>query len=305
MIDIIDDLPDPEGPTIPTASPAASVKSTPRKISTGPAALSSVSVIPRRVTRSLPARWAVAGSVIMTVPLSCLGATMKTQVSRRRVQTSQYLLIFRGFKRLTAIIAFTLTLGLSHTAIAGTVIAVLGDSLAAGFGLATNEGFPARLEAALRNAGEDVRVINAGVSGDTSAGGLARLDWVLGDQPDIVLVELGSNDALRGLDPEETFDNLDSIVLNLRAREVTVILAGMMAPRNLGREYVDAFDAIYRRVAEKHRIALYPFFLDGVALNPALNQADLIHPNQAGVDIIVKKILHAMRAVLQDHRGAN
>ena len=232
---------------------------------------------------------------------------MEKQVSRRRVQTSQYLLICRGFKRLTAIFTFTLTLtlGLSHTAIAGTVIAVLGDSLAAGFGLATNEGFPARLEAALRNAGEDVRVINAGVSGDTSAGGLARLDWVLGDQPDIVLVELGSNDALRGLDPEETFDNLDSIVLNLRAREVTVILAGMMAPRNLGREYVNAFDAIYRRVAEKHRIALYPFFLDGVALNPALNQADLIHPNQAGVDIIVKKILHAMRAVLQDHRGAN
>jgi acyl-CoA thioesterase-1 len=230
---------------------------------------------------------------------------MKTQVSRRRVQTSQYLLIFRGFKRLTAIIAFTLTLGLSHTAIAGTVIAVLGDSLAAGFGLATNEGFPARLEAALRNAGEDVRVINAGVSGDTSAGGLARLDWVLGDQPDIVLVELGSNDALRGLDPEETFDNLDSIVLNLRAREVTVILAGMMAPRNLGREYVNAFDAIYRRVAEKHRIALYPFFLYGVALNPAFNQADLIHPNQAGVDIIVEKILPAMHAVLQDHRGVN
>jgi len=171
--------------------------------------------------------------------------------------------------------------------------------------LATNEAFPARLEVALRDAGEDVRVINAGVSGDTSAGGLARLDWVLGDQPNIVLVELGSNDSLRGLDPEDTFDNLDSIVTKLRARDVTVILAGMLAPRNLGREYVDAFDAIYRRVAEKHGVALYPFFLDGVALNPVLNQADLIHPNQAGVDIIVGKILPAMRAVLQDDRAAN
>ena len=230
---------------------------------------------------------------------------MKTQVSRRCVHIVQYLSICPGFKRLIAIFAFTLTLGLSHMATAGTVIAVLGDSLAAGFGLATSEGFPVRLEAALRNAGEDVRVINAGVSGDTSAGGLARLDWVIGDQPDIVLVELGGNDALRGLDPEETFDNLDLIVSNLRAREVTVILAGMRAPRNLGREYADAFDAIYGRVAEKYQVALYPFFLDGVALNPALNQADLIHPNQAGVDVIVRKILHAMRAVLQDHRGAN
>ena len=230
---------------------------------------------------------------------------MKTQASRRRGQTTQYLSICRVFKQLTAIFAFTLTLGLSHTATAETVIAVLGDSLAAGFGLATNEAFPARLEVALRDAGEDVRVINAGVSGDTSAGGLARLDWVLGDQPNIVLVELGSNDSLRGLDPEDTFDNLDSIVTKLRARDVTVILAGMLAPRNLGREYVDAFDAIYRRVAEKHGVALYPFFLDGVALNPVLNQADLIHPNQAGVDIIVGKILPAMRAVLQDDRAAN
>ena len=230
---------------------------------------------------------------------------MKTQASRRRGQTTQYLSIWRVFKRLTAIFAFTLTLGLSQTAAAETVIAVLGDSLAAGFGLATNEAFPARLEAALRNAGEDVRVINAGVSGDTSAGGLARLDWVVGDQPNIVLVELGSNDSLRGLDPEDTFDNLDSIVTKLRARDVTVIVAGMLAPRNLGREYVGAFDAIYKRVAEKHGVALYPFFLDGVALNPALNQSDLIHPNQAGVDIIVGKILPAMRAVLQDDRTAN
>jgi acyl-CoA thioesterase-1 len=230
---------------------------------------------------------------------------METQASRRRGQTTQYLSIWRVFKRLTAIFAFTLTLGLGQTAAAETVIAVLGDSLASGFGLATNEAFPARLEAALRTAGEDVRVINAGVSGDTSAGGLARLDWVLGDQPDIVLVELGSNDSLRGLDPEDTFDNLDSIVASLRARDITVLLAGMLAPRNLGREYVDAFDAIYQRVAEKHDVALYPFFLDGVALDPVLNQADLIHPNQAGVDIIVEKILPAMRAVLQDDRAAN
>ena len=232
---------------------------------------------------------------------------MKTQVSGRHVRTCQYLSIYLGFKRLTAIFVFTFvfTFGLSHATTAGTVITVLGDSLAAGFGLATNEGFPVRLEAALRNAGEDVRVVNAGVSGDTSAGGLSRLNWVLADQPDIVIVELGGNDALRGLDPEDTFNNLDTIVSNLKARRVTVILAGMRAPRNLGREYVSTFDAIYRRVAEKHQVALYPFFLEGVALNPTLNQSDLIHPNQAGVDIIVKKILRVVRAALQDHQSKN
>ncbi len=183
------------------------------------------------------------------------------------------------------------------------VIAVLGDSLTAGFGLAADRAFPARLEAALIEAGEDVRVINAGVSGDTSAGGLARLDWVLGDDPDVVIVELGSNDSLRGLDPADTFDNLDRIVAALKDRNITVMVAGMMAPRNLGREYVDEFDAVYPRLAEKHDVMLYPFFLDGVALDPALNQGDLIHPNEEGVEVIVGRMLSAVRALLARHRA--
>jgi len=227
---------------------------------------------------------------------------MDKRVPRGRGKASEYRLFWRGFKHLATVIAFTLTLASAQTAAAQTVIAILGDSLVAGFGLAADDAFPARLEAALRETGEDVRVINAGVSGDTSAGGLARLDWVLGDNPDIVLVELGSNDSLRGLDPAATFDNLDAIVTRLKARDVTVLLAGMMAPRNLGREYVAAFDAIYPRLAGKHAVALYPFFLDGVALDPALNQADLIHPNEEGVGVIVEKILPSVRAVLQDHR---
>ena len=178
------------------------------------------------------------------------------------------------------------------------ILAVLGDSLTAGFGLAPDRAFPARLEAALRAAGEDVRVINAGVSGDTSAGGLARLDWVLGDAPDAVIVELGSNDSLRGLDPADTYANLEKIVLALKARDMTAMLAGMMAPRNLGREYVEEFDGIYPRLAAAHDILLYPFFLDGVALNPALNQADMIHPNEQGVDVIVSRMLPSVRALL-------
>lgn len=229
---------------------------------------------------------------------------MDKRAPRRRGRTSEYRLFWRGFKHLATVFAFTLTLAMAQIAAAQTVIAVLGDSLVAGFGLAADEAFPARLEVALQEAGENVRVINAGVSGDTTAGGLARLDWVLGDKPDIVVVELGSNDSLRGLDPAATFDNLDAIVTRLKARDVTVMLAGMLAPRNLGRDYVEAFDAIYPRLAEKHDIALYPFFLDGVALDPALNQADLIHPNPEGVDVIVGKFLPSMQAVLQDHRRA-
>jgi acyl-CoA thioesterase-1 len=199
-----------------------------------------------------------------------------------------------------------LVLGGGLAAKAGqTVITVLGDSLVAGFGLSSDQAFPARLEAALRAEGADVRVINAGVSGDTSAGGLARLDWLLGDNPDIVVVELGSNDSLRGLEPAATFANLDGIVTRLRDRNITVMIAGMMAPRNLGREYVAEFDAIYPRLAEKHDVMLYPFFLDGVALNPSLNQNDLIHPNEEGVEIIVRRILPAVRDLIGRRRATS
>jgi acyl-CoA thioesterase-1 len=169
---------------------------------------------------------------------------------------------------------------------------VLGDSLAAGFGLPTAEAFPARLEAALRANGHDIQVINAGVSGDTSAGGVARLDWILRQaSPRFAIVEFGGNDGLRGLSPAAMQDNLTRIVERLKAAGVGVLIAGMLAPPNLGREYGAEFSQVFARVAEQQRVALYPFFLDGVAADPALNQQDGLHPNAQGVERIVARIL--------------
>ena len=180
---------------------------------------------------------------------------------------------------------------------------VLGDSLSAGYGLQPAEAFPAQLEQALRAAGYAVRVINAGVSGDTSAGGLSRLEWALTDRPHMVLVELGGNDALRGLPPEETYANLDAILARLQQNVPGVILAGMHAPRYLGSDYTMAFDAVYPRLAGKHDVAFYPFFLDGVALDPAMNLPDGIHPNPAGVREIVRRILPLVRTELDKIRA--
>jgi len=173
---------------------------------------------------------------------------------------------------------------------AGTRILALGDSLTAGFGLMPGEAFPARLQAQLRAQGIAVEVQNAGVSGDTTADGLARLDWALADHPDVVLVELGANDALRGIDPKVTYANLDKILARLEAGGARVMLLGMLAPPNWGREYQDRFDAIYPDLAKKYDVPLYPFFLQGVATEPDLNQADGLHPNAAGVEIIAGKL---------------
>ncbi len=170
-------------------------------------------------------------------------------------------------------------------------IAVLGDSLTTAYGLALEEGFPAQLERRLREEGHDCAVLDAGVGGDTTAGGLARLDWVLADRPSHVLVELGGNDGLRALAPEQMEQNLDAIVGRLQAAGVAVLLAGMRAPPNLGRSYGEAFAAVYPAVAERHHVPLYAFFLDGVAANPELNQGDGIHPTAAGIAIIVERIL--------------
>ena len=181
-------------------------------------------------------------------------------------------------------------------------IAVLGDSLTSGYGLPGKEAFPAQLEARLRASGARVEVANGGVSGDTSAGGRARLEWLLADGPDIVIVELGSNDALRGLEPESTEENLDWIVSRLTAEGVRVLLAGMLAPPNLGREYGEEFSAIYPSLATKHGLALYPFFLDGVAARPELNQADGIHPNAGGVAVIVERIAPYVHELIEETR---
>jgi acyl-CoA thioesterase-1 len=181
---------------------------------------------------------------------------------------------------------------------------VLGDSLAAGYGLAPEDAFPARLERRLRRDGLDVRVLNGGVSGDTSAGGRARLDWALADRPQAAIVELGANDALRGLDPAMTRANLDAVIARLKREGVRVLLAGMLAPPNFGRDYERAFNAVYPALARRHGVALYPFFLDGVATDPALNQPDGIHPNARGVAEIVDRIApYVARLIRAGQRG--
>ncbi len=177
-------------------------------------------------------------------------------------------------------------------------ILALGDSLTAGYGLANDQSFPAQLEAALKSRGHDVRVINGGVSGDTTAGGLARLDWALADKPDFAIVELGANDGLRGLDPEQTYANLDAIVARLRSAEIPVLLAGMVAPPNLGRDYQEAFANVYARVLQKHPVIFYPFFLEGVATKAGLNQEDGLHPTAHGVGVIVEHILPSVERML-------
>lgn len=183
-------------------------------------------------------------------------------------------------------------------------ILALGDSLTAGYGLPEADAFTTRLQQALKDKGYDVQVINAGVSGDTTAGGRARLDWALGDQPDVAVVELGANDGLRGLDPASTRENLDAILTTMKERKVPTLLAGMYAPRNLGREYGDRFNAIYPELAAKHDVPLYPFFLEGVALDPKLNQEDGMHPNAKGVAIVVDGILPHLTALIDSLPGA-
>ena len=178
------------------------------------------------------------------------------------------------------------------------VLMVLGDSLVAGHGLPQGEAFPDVLGRLLKKDGVDVEIVNAGVSGDTTAGGLARLEWSLAAKPDAAIIVLGGNDLLRGLEPAASYRNLEGIIGQLAANEVEVLLAGMQAPRNLGADYANEFDAIYDRLAKRHKILFYPFFLDGVALQPAMNQPDGMHPNEQGVAHIATKILPLVKTLL-------
>lgn len=180
-----------------------------------------------------------------------------------------------------------------------TRILALGDSLTAGFGLAPDEAFPARLERALRAEGRDVTLINAGVSGDTTAGGKARLDWALAAKPNLAIVELGANDGLRGLDPRLTHANLDAILKRLKAAGVPVLLTGMLAPPNYGRDFEAEFKAVFSRLAAEHDVVFYPFFLDGVAGDSRLSLPDGLHPNAKGVQVIVERILPSVRKLLE------
>ncbi len=176
---------------------------------------------------------------------------------------------------------------------------ILGDSLSAGYGLAANEAFPVKLEAALKPLYPDLRIINGGVSGDTAAGGLARLDWALTDDVGGLVVELGANDALRGLDIGQTEAALDAILLKAQTRHLPVLVLGMKAPPNMGADYVWRFDALYPKLAEKYQALFYPFYLEGVAAVASLNQADGMHPNSRGVDVIVTKIMPKVEELIQ------
>jgi acyl-CoA thioesterase I len=182
-------------------------------------------------------------------------------------------------------------------------IVVLGDSLSAGLGLGASDAFPAKLQKALKDKGIDVDIVNAGVSGDTASGGRDRLDWSVAEGTEAVILELGANDALRGTDPSVTKAALTDIVSRLKARGVAVLLCGMVAPPNYGRDYADRFNTIYPDLAKSFGLTLYPFFLDGVAADKTLNQADGIHPTPAGVDIIVKKMLPTVEAFLDGIKG--
>jgi acyl-CoA thioesterase-1 len=181
-------------------------------------------------------------------------------------------------------------IGWSAAAAETPKILAFGDSLTAGFGLPSGQGFPAQLEKRLRADGIAAHVINAGVSGDTTAGGLARLDWSLAEKPDLVILELGANDMLRGIDPATVRANLDKIIDKIKASGAKLLLAGMQASPNWGETYQKEFDRIYPELAQAHGVALYPFFLDGVAMDPDLNQPDRLHPNARGVAVIVERI---------------
>ena len=179
-------------------------------------------------------------------------------------------------------------------------ILALGTSLTQGYNLPPGTDYCAVLEAKLKARGHNVSVINGGVSGDTTAGGLSRLEWLLEEPVDGVIVELGSNDALRSFDTKETTRNLDAILDMLGKRGLPVLFAGMKAPRNLGPEYVDAFDSIFPALAKKHDVLFFPFFLEGVAAEPKLNQRDGIHPNEKGTQVIVRNILPHAEALLAE-----
>jgi len=177
-------------------------------------------------------------------------------------------------------------------------ILAMGTSLTQGYGLPPGTEFTTQLQAALKAQGIDAQIVNAGVSGDTSASGLSRLDWSLADHPDAAILELGSNDMLRGVSPDVTEKNLRAILSTFQKDHIPVLFTGMHAQRNLGKEYVDQFDSIYPRLARDYPVIFYPFILDGVALNPKLNQADGMHPNPAGVKVIVAKILPSVKKLI-------
>ena len=208
-----------------------------------------------------------------------------------------------AFKRLTNLLpAVLLYLLVTSFAVSAEPYKIVGfgDSLMAGYQLDAGESFPEKLETALRDRGHDVVITNAGVSGDTTSGGLSRLDWSIPDDTDLVILELGANDMLRGIDPTLTEQNLVSMIERLRERDISVLLAGMMAAPNLGTDYAERFNPIFPRLAEPSALALYPFFLDGVAADASLLLDDGMHPSAEGIDRMVERFLPTVEQVIED-----
>lgn len=208
-----------------------------------------------------------------------------------------------GLAKILFLLTLT-TLAMSKLAAADTFrIVGFGDSLMAGYLLNAGEGFPERLERALRERGYDISVANAGVSGDTTSGGLSRLDWSIPDDTDLVILELGANDMLRGITPEVTEQNLEKMILRLKERGIGILLVGMYAAPNLGEDFIVRFNAIYPRLAERHGLPLVPFFLEGVAANADLLLADGMHPNASGVDRMVENVLPVLEPLVGVEKG--
>ena len=221
--------------------------------------------------------------------------------------SKRYAVLSKFFKSLGFIVlvwVMALSAANNGNAASLTRILVLGDSLSAGYGLPAGEAFPVKLGIKLRAAGHDVKMLNGGVSGDTSAGGRARLNWALADKPRFAIIELGANDGLRGLDSEAMRENLDDIIVRLKAAKIGVLLTGMRAPPNIGPDYGRAFNRVFPDLAQKHDVLLYPFFLDGVAAISSLNQRDGIHPNPRGVAVIVDRIMPFVVRLLKGKQKA-
>jgi len=197
---------------------------------------------------------------------------------------------------------FYITIGVGHAAAGQDQIKLIafGDSLTAGYGLQSTDSFAVQLEKSLKNKGYNVSVFNSGVSGDTTAGGLARLNWALGKDIDGIIMELGANDALRGVPPASTRASLDQMLMRLKKRNIEILLTGMLAPPNLGPDYGKAFNSIYPDLAKKYDLVFYPFFLEKVAGIPSLNQADGLHPTAQGVAIIVQNILPKVETLVKN-----